>query len=78
MHARFYVFDQHRKLAYRGRLDNSRPNSGIPLTGEDLRKALDAVLAEESVFESNTQVPDAILNGSDLLCVESAIRILCI
>ena len=40
----FYVFDKNRKLAYRGRLDDSRPNSGTPLTGKDLRAALDAVL----------------------------------
>ncbi len=40
----FYIFDQNKKLAYRGRLDDSRPNSGTPLTGKDLREALDAVL----------------------------------
>ncbi len=41
----FYVFDKDQKLAYRGRLDDSRPNSGKPLTGKDLREALDIVLA---------------------------------
>lgn len=41
----FYVFDQNMKLAYRGQLDDSRPDSGIPVTGSDLRAALDAVLA---------------------------------
>jgi thiol-disulfide isomerase/thioredoxin len=41
----FYVFDKEMRLAYRGRLDDSRPNSGTPLTGRDLRAALDAVLA---------------------------------
>jgi peroxiredoxin len=41
----FYVFDKDRKLAYRGQLDSSRPDSGVPLTGKDLRGALDAVLA---------------------------------
>ncbi len=40
----FYVFDQQQKLVYRGQMDASRPNSGIPVTGEDLRRALDAVL----------------------------------
>ncbi len=40
----FYIFDQNKKLAYRGRLDDSRPNSGTPLSGKDLREALDAVL----------------------------------
>jgi peroxiredoxin len=41
----FYVFDKDRKLAYRGQMDSSRPSSGMPVTGEDLRAALDAVLA---------------------------------
>lgn len=40
----FYVFDQQQKLVYRGQLDASRPDSGIPLTGQDVRAALDAVL----------------------------------
>lgn len=35
----FYVFDRDRKLVYRGQLDASRPDSGIPLTGTDLRNA---------------------------------------
>ncbi len=42
----FYVFDQNLKLAYRGQLDPSRPKRNpIESTGEDLRAALDAVLA---------------------------------
>ena len=41
----FYVFDGDRKLVYRGQFDDSRPNSGIPVTGKDLRAAVDAVLA---------------------------------
>ncbi len=45
----FYVFDQDRKLAYCGQMDGSRPESGIPVTGEDLRAALDAVLEGEPV-----------------------------
>jgi thiol-disulfide isomerase/thioredoxin len=40
----FYVFDTDRKLVYRGQMDSSRPDSGKPVTGEDLRAALDAVL----------------------------------
>jgi len=40
----FYLFDKRRKLVYRGQMDSSRPNSGLPVTGEDLRAALDAVL----------------------------------
>jgi len=41
----FFLFDADHKLAYRGQLDDSRPNSGIPVTGVDLRAAADAVLA---------------------------------
>ncbi len=40
----FYVFDASMKLAYRGRLDASTPGNGEPLTGSDLRSAIDAVL----------------------------------
>ena len=40
----FYVFDEHLKLKYRGQLDNSRPGNDIPVTGEDLRHALDCIL----------------------------------
>lgn len=47
----FYVFDQNLKLVYRGRLDDSRPKNDNPLTGKDLRAALDAVLAGEAVSE---------------------------
>ena len=45
----FYVFDKNRKLVYRGQMDDSRPDSGIPVTGHDLRAALDAVLADQPV-----------------------------
>jgi peroxiredoxin len=41
----FYLFDGEQRLVYRGQLDASRPESGIPVTGVDLRAALDAVLA---------------------------------
>lgn len=43
----FYVFDGETKLSYRGRLDESRPNTNIPLTGKDLRHALDCILADK-------------------------------
>lgn len=45
----FYVFGPDRRLVYRGQLDDSRPNSGIPVTGRDLRAAISAVLAGERV-----------------------------
>jgi peroxiredoxin len=41
----FYLFDGKQRLVYRGQLDASRPDSGIPVTGADLRAAIDAVLA---------------------------------
>lgn len=53
----FYVFDGDLVLVYRGRLDDSRPKSGTPLTGRDLRAALDAVLTGEPVTEK--QYPSA-------------------
>ncbi|PWL38245.1 thioredoxin family protein [Flagellimonas aquimarina] len=40
----FYLFDTNLSLAYRGQLDDSRPGNGIPLTGTDLRNAMDALL----------------------------------
>ena len=48
----FFLFGPDRKLAYRGRFDGSRPNSGIRVTGEDLRSALDTVLADHPVTGS--------------------------
>jgi len=41
----FFLFDADQKLAYRGQLDASRPGNGVPVTGENLRAALDAVLS---------------------------------
>lgn len=41
----FYLFDGSRRLVYRGQLDDSRPGNGLPVTGKDLRAAIDAVLA---------------------------------
>lgn len=45
----FFLFDRKRVLVYRGQLDGSRPGNRIPVTGRDLRAAIDAVLAGESV-----------------------------
>lgn len=42
----FYVFDRAKRLAYRGQLDDSRPSTQTPVTGRDLRTAIDAVLAD--------------------------------
>lgn len=43
----FFLFDASHSLAYRGQLDDARPGSDIPVTGKDLRPAIDAVLAGE-------------------------------
>ncbi|AUT01600.1 thioredoxin family protein [Nostoc sp. CENA543] len=45
----FFLFDENRKLVYRGQLDDSRPQNGIPVTGKDLRAAIAAVLAGRDV-----------------------------
>jgi peroxiredoxin len=44
-----YLFDRQQKLVYRGQFDDSRPGNSIPVTGRDLRAALDAVLAGKPV-----------------------------
>jgi peroxiredoxin len=40
----FFLFDSQDKLFYRGQLDDSRPGNGIPLSGSDLRNAIDSVI----------------------------------
>ncbi len=45
----FYVFDDEMKLAYRGRIDNSRPNSRTPLSGKDIRDVLDNLLEKKPI-----------------------------
>jgi peroxiredoxin len=44
-----YLFDKDQRLVYRGQLDDSRPGSAAPVTGKDVRAALDAVLAGQHV-----------------------------
>jgi len=43
----FFLFDGERRLVYRGRFDRSRPSSDVPVTGDELGAAVDAVLAGE-------------------------------
>ena len=47
----FFLFDGKRKLVYRGQLDDSRPGNNNPVTGKDLRGALDALLAGRPVSQ---------------------------
>jgi thiol-disulfide isomerase/thioredoxin len=45
----FYIFDKELKLVYRGQLDDSRPSTKLPLTGKDMREALDNLLSEKEI-----------------------------
>ena len=47
----FFLYDAGRKLIYRGQFDGSRPGNDIPVTGNDLRAAVDALLADQDVTE---------------------------
>ncbi len=47
----FYLFNADLNLVYRGQLDDSRPGNGIPLTGADLRNAMDALITGVSINE---------------------------
>ena len=49
-----YLFDARQKLVYRGQFDDSRPGNGLPVTGKDLRAALDAVIAGKPVAKEQT------------------------
>lgn len=44
----FFLYDQHRKLVYRGQFDASRPGNDIPVSGADLRNAVDSVLNDQT------------------------------
>lgn len=48
----FYLFDTDLELVYRGQLDDSRPGNGLPLTGRDLRIALDALLEGKEIDQN--------------------------
>ncbi len=45
----FFLFDADFRLVYRGQLDDSRPGNSLPVTGKDLRGAIDAVLIDQAV-----------------------------
>jgi len=47
----FFLFDADRALVYRGQLDDSRPRNGLPVTGKDLRAAIEAVVSGEPVSD---------------------------
>jgi len=47
----FFLFDAKKRLVYRGQFDESRPGNGIAVTGDDLRRAADALLAGDPISE---------------------------
>lgn len=50
----FFLFDKDRRLVYRGQFDSSRPGNGVPVTGEDLRQAVDALLSGQALPDRQT------------------------
>lgn len=50
----FFLFDRDHTLVYRGQMDGSRPGNDVPVTGEDLRRALDALLDGQPVSADQT------------------------
>jgi len=51
-----YLYDSDRRLQYHGQFDSSRPGNDKPVTGEDLRKAIDLVLQGEKVTEQKPSI----------------------
>ncbi len=49
-----FLFDEDRKLVYRGQFDDSRPGNDKPVTGKDLREAIDLLLEDGSIVEDQT------------------------
>ena len=53
----FFLFNEEQKLVYRGQLDDSRPSKDIPVTGQDLRSAIDTVLENKEInFEQKPSI----------------------
>jgi peroxiredoxin len=50
----FYIFDRDLNCVYRGQLDDSRPGNGLPVTGRDIRRALDDILNGQPVDSDQT------------------------
>ena len=51
----FFLYNDKKKLVYRGQMDDSRPGNGIPVTGNDLKAALDNLIKNKEI--SNEQKP---------------------
>lgn len=53
----FFLFNEAQELVYRGQLDASRPSNELPVTGKDLREAIDTILAEQNIdFEQKPSI----------------------
>ncbi len=52
----FFLFDNKSQLIYRGQLDASRPGNGIPLTGKDLKEAVELMISGKTVSKQNPSV----------------------
>lgn len=50
----FFLFDESRRLVYRGQFDGARPSNDVPVNGQDMRRAVDAILAGEPVPDNQT------------------------
>lgn len=48
----FFLFNSDLELVYAGQLDDSRPGNGIPVTGKDLRNAMDALINDDSISQN--------------------------
>jgi len=59
----FFLFDRDFRLVYRGQFDSSRPGNGVPVTGKDLRAALDAVVEDKPQIVDQRPSMDAISSG---------------
>ena len=45
----FFIYNSDKQLVYRGQLDDSRPGNDVPVTGHDLRKAIDSLIKGEEI-----------------------------
>lgn len=51
----FFIFNNKKELVYRGQFDDSRPGNGIPVSGKDVRNAIDALLSDK--LPNENQIP---------------------
>jgi len=49
MYTDFFLYNNESKLVYRGQMDDSRPGNGIPVTGNDLKSALDNLIKNKEI-----------------------------